>query len=123
MFTEMCNNLWEEMAKKSHTQRAQLAHIETRIDKKPSSSGINPDVFDGNPATDAITWLDSFARIANINNWSKDNQLNAFPLYLSGVAHTWFLSLSDKVKSDFGQLKAAFQERFASGPQDWILSQ
>ena len=121
MFTEMCNNLREEMAKESQTQRAHLTNIETRIDKKPSSSGIKPDVFDGNPAVDAITWFDSFTRIANINNWSKDNQLNALPLYLSGVVHAWFLSLTDEVKSDFGQLKAAFQARFAS--QDWILSQ
>ena len=90
----------------------------------PSSSGIQPHVFDGNPAIDVVIWLDSFSRIANINNWSKKNPLNAFPLYLSGVAHTWFISLTDDInKSDLGQLKAPFHARCASGPQDWLLSQ
>lgn len=123
MFTEMCTELKENIAKESHTQRTKLDKLDTRLDKQPSSSGLKLDAFDGNPAVDAITWLDSFSRIANINNWSAENQLNAFPLYLSGVAHAWFLSLKDDVQKDLGHIKAAFQERFAAGPQDWILSQ
>jgi len=97
--------------------------IQTRLDKKPSSSGIKPDVFDGNPAVDALIWFDAFLRIAQINNWSAENRLSAFPLYLSGVTHAWFLSLPKDVTNNFSRLKEAFQERFASGPHDWILSQ
>lgn len=57
------------------------------------------------------------------SNWSSENQLSAFPLYLSGVTHAWFHSLSETTKTDPGQLKTAFQERFAYGLQQWILSQ
>lgn len=70
-----------------------------------------------------MIWFDSFSRVANINNWSKENQINAFPLFLSGIALAWFLSLSEDIKSDLGKLQAAFQERFASQSHDWILCQ
>ena len=123
MLAEVRDSLRHDIAKESHTQRTQLDQIQTRLEKKPNSGAIKPDVFDGNPTVDAMTWLDSFSRIANINNWNSENQLSAFPLYLSGVAHAWFLSLAETIKTDFEQLKAAFQERFASGPQEWILSQ
>lgn len=123
MLTEVRDSLKHDIAKESHTNRAQLDEIQTRLEKKPNSSAIKPEMFDGNPTVDAMTWLDSFSRIANINNWSSENQLSAFPLYLSGVAHAWFLSLSETTKTDFEQLMAAFQDRFASGPQEWILSQ
>ena len=118
MFEDMCNSLRQDLAKESHSQRTQLDFIQTRLDKKPSSSRIKPDVFDGNPAVDALIWFDSFSRIAQINNWSAENHLSAFPLYLSGVAHAWFLSLPDDVANNFSRLKEAFQERFASGPHD-----
>ena len=48
-------------------------------------------------------------------------QLNAFPLYLHGIAHAWFLALPAPVSSDLKKLFDAFIERFASGPQEWIL--
>ena len=123
MFQDMCNSLRQDLAKESHSQRTQLDFIQTRLDKKPSSRGIKPDVFDGNPAVDALIWFDSFSRIAQINNWSAENRLSAFLLYLSGLAHAWFLSLPEDVINSFSRLKEAFQERFASGPHDWILSQ
>ena len=115
MFQDMCNSLRQDLAKESHSQRTQLDFIQTRLDKKPSSSGIKPDVFDGNPAVDALIWFDSFSRIAQINNWSAENRLSAFPLYLSGLAHAWFLSLPEDVIKSFSRLKEAFQESFASG--------
>ena len=124
MLSEMCSALRADIAKESHTQRTQLNHIESQLDMKPSSSGIQPHVFDGNPAIDVVIWLDSFSRIANINNWSKENQLNAFPLYLSGVAHAWFISLTDDIKSDLlDSLRPPFTRDLLPGPQDWLLSQ
>ena len=80
MFEDMCNSLRQDLAKESHSQRTQLDFIQTRLDKKPSSSGIKPYVFDGNHAVDALIWFDSFLRIAQINNWSTENRLSAFPL-------------------------------------------
>ena len=70
-----------------------------------------------------MTWLDTFRRLAKLNNWGKDLQLNALPLYMTGVAQAWVLSLSEEITSDLDKLFKAFQERFASGPQDWLLSQ
>ena len=42
---------------------------------------------------------------------------------MTGVAQAWVLSLSEEITSDLDKLFKAFQERFASGPQDWLLSQ
>ena len=53
----------------------------------------------------------------------EELQFNAFPLYLRGIAHAWFLTLADDAKSTITALFAAFRARFASGSQDWILSQ
>lgn len=39
------------------------------------------------------------------------------------MAGSWFLTLTEPTKSDLAQLKAAFKDRFTSGPQNWILSQ
>ena len=50
-------------------------------------------------------------------------QLQAFPLYLRGIAGSWFITLDETVKEDLSTLKQAFKERFASGPHKWILSQ
>lgn len=121
MFHNLCTSFRNDLTKESHTQRAQLDYIQARLDQKSHSSEIKPDIFDGNPTVDAMIWFDSFSRVANINNWSKEIQINAFPLFLSGVARAWFLSLSEDVKSDLGKLKAAFQERFASQSHDWII--
>ena len=121
MFHNMCTSFRNDFAKESCTQRAQLDNIQARLDQKSHSSGIQPDIFDGNPTVDAMIWFDSFSRVANINNCSKEIQINAFPLFLSGVARAWFLSLSEDIKLDLGKLKAAFQERFASQSHDWIL--
>ena len=115
MFEDMCNSLRQDLAKESRSQQTQLDFIQTRLDKKPSSSGIKPDVSDGNPAVDALIWFYSFLRIVQINNWSAENRLSAFPLYLSGIAHAWFLSLPNDVANNFSRLKEAFQEHFASG--------
>ena len=70
-----------------------------------------------------MAWLDAFSRIAKLSNWSPELQLDAFPLYLKGVAQAWFLTLSDETKGDIAALKTAFKERFTTGPHDWLLGQ
>ena len=70
-----------------------------------------------------MAWLDAFNRIAKLRNWSPELQLDAFPLYLKGVAQAWFLTLSDETKGDIAALKTAFKERFTTSPHDWLLGQ
>ena len=67
--------------------------------------------------------MDFYERIAEINNWNTSLKLSAFPLYLRGVASTWYLNLSPDIKDDFGRLKNAFLECFTAGPNKWILLQ
>ena len=93
MFTDMCKALREDIAKESHTQKEKLAKLETCLEKQLSTSGISLEISDGDP--DAMNWLDSFSRITSINNWTAENRLNAFLLYLSGIAQAWFLSLRE----------------------------
>ena len=97
--------------------------MQANFNKKTTAHGLKADNFDGNPVADALAWLDNFCRIAKLNNWSEELQLNAFPLYLRGIAHAWFITLREDTKTTLTALFDAFRARFASGPQDWILSQ
>ena len=122
-FRSFLTKMKGDFEKESEMQRTRVDSLHNKLEKKSTSHSLKPEDFDGNPVGDASAWLDNFSRIAKLNNWSSDLQLNAFPLYLKGIAHAWFLSLPATVSGDINQLFDAFRERFASGPQDWILSQ
>lgn len=109
-----------DLAKEAHTQRTKLDTLQSKLNK-PDMHGLRPDTFDGKPASDAVAWLDAFNRIAKLSNWFPELQLDAFPLYLKGVAQAWFLTLSDETKGDIAALKTAFKERFTTHPHDWLL--
>ena len=83
------------------------------IDQKATTRGLQAETFHGNPVVDASVWLDNFRRIAKLNNCSDELQLNAGDCerVVSCAAGNGF------------ELFTAFQERFASGPRDWFLSQ
>ena len=123
LFKDFATALRGDLEKESHAQHTKLDLMQANFNKKSTAHGLKPDNFDGNPVTDALAWLDNFRRIAKLNNWSEELQLNAFPLYLRGIAHAWFITLSDDTKGTLTALFDAFRARFASGPQDWILSQ
>ena len=80
-------------------------------------------MFAGTSSEDASDWLDLFERISKINNWSGELQLDASPIYLTGIARAWYLTLADDQKTNWDNLKQVFQDRFTSGPQNWLLSQ
>ena len=117
------------MAKESHTQRTSFDSLKTYMEnkmegpKKPAKTDLKPDLFAGTSSEDASDWLDLFERISKINNWSSELQLKAFPIYLTGIARTWYLTLADDQKTNWDNLKQVFQDRFTSGPQNWLLSQ
>ena len=119
----MLEALQKGMDKEYGTHSDRLDSLQLSLDQKPSSHGFKLEQFDGNPLTDAMTWLDTFRRLAKLNNWGNELQLNALPLHKSRVVQAWVLSLSEYITSDLDKLFKAFQERFASGPQDWLLSQ
>ena len=123
LFKEFATALRGDLEKESHAQHTKLDLMQANLNKKTTAHGLKPDNFDGNPVADALAWLDNFCRIAKLNNWSEELQLDAFPLYLRGIAHAWFITLRDDAKSTLTVLFDAFRARFASGPQDWILSQ
>ena len=86
--------------------------MQAPFNTKPTAHGLQPDNFDGNPVSDALAWLDNCCRITKLNH-----------SILRGIAHAWFITLRDDAKGTFTALFDAFRARFASGPQDWILSQ
>ena len=91
--------------------------------KKSNKLCLKPERFTGITEEDANRWLDFYERIATINDWTAELQLRSFPLYLKGVAGSWFLTLTEDIKTDLARLKTAFKDRFAPGPHNWILSQ
>ena len=123
LLTDFLATLKGDLEKEAHKTSTFLDSLQNKIDRKATTNGLQPETFDGNPVADASVWLENFRRIAKLNNWSDELQLNAFPLYLQGIANAWFLALPATVSGDLNELFTAFQERFASGPQDWILSQ
>jgi len=123
LFKEFVTAVRGKIEKGSHTQHTKLDLMQANFNKKSTAHGLKPDNFYGNPVADALAWLDNFHRIAKLNNWSDELQLNAFPLYLRGISHAWFPTLADETTGNLTVLFDAFCARFASGPQDWILSQ
>ena len=104
LFKEFATAVRGDIEKGTTTQQTKL-DLRLISTKKSTSQGLKPDNFDGNPVTDAIAWLGNFCRIAKLNNWSEELQLNAFPLYLRGITHAWFLTLGDDTR---GTLTALF---------------
>ena len=129
IFETLITSLRSDMEKESTSNQSKLTSLRDSIEaqiatgKQTTKSGLRPEYFSGSTDEDANQWLDFYDRIATINNWSEDLKLQAFPLYLKGVAGSWFLTLDDAKKASLSELKKAFKERFASGPHNWILSQ
>ena len=63
MLAKVHDSLGHDISKESHTNRTQLDQIQTSLEKKPNSSTIKQEIFDGNQTVDVMTWLDSFCRI------------------------------------------------------------
>ena len=129
IFETLINSLRSDMEKEATSNKSTLTSlrdsIESQIEtgKQTNKSGLKPEYFSGSTDEDANQWLDFYDRIATINNWSEDLKLQAFPLYLKGVAGSWFLTLDETTKASLSELKKSFKERFASGPHNWIISQ
>lgn len=123
LFNEFATASRGDLEKESPAQHTRLDLMQANFNKKSTAHGLKPDNFDGNPVTDALAWLDNFCRIAKLNYWSEELQLNAFPFYLWGIAHAWFITLHDDPKGTLTAVFDAFCASFASGLQDWVLSQ
>ena len=120
---EFVNAVQGDMEKGPSTQHNKLDLMQANFNKKSTAHGLKPDNFEGNPIADALAWLYNFCSIAKLNNWYEELQLNAFPPYLQGIRHAWFLTLADEAMGTLTALFDAFCAHFASGPQDWISSQ
>ena len=123
LFSNFLPTIKGDLAKEAHMAHTKLDSLQKKVEQKTTTHGLLPETFNGNPVADASVWLDNFCRIAKLNNWSEELQLNAFPLYLRCIAYAWFITLADDTKGTVTALFDAFRARFASGPQDWILSQ
>ena len=96
--------------------------MQANFNKKSTAHRLKPDNFEQS-SRGCISLVGHFCHIAKLNNWSEELQLNAFPLCLRGIAHAWLITLRDVTKGTLCALFEAFRAHFASGPQDWILSQ
>ena len=63
MLAKVHDSLGHDIFKESHANRTQLDQIQTSLEKKPNSSTIKLEIFDGNQTVDVMTWLDSFCCI------------------------------------------------------------
>ena len=116
-------DLEKETTSRRHEMQLMRDSLDKNLQTKPPKSDLKPEFFSGNSNEFAGEWLDFYERIAAINNWNTALKLSAFPLYLRGVASTWYLNLSPDIREDFECLKNAFHERFTAGPNKWILLQ
>ena len=65
----LLETLQKGMEKEYGTCREQLDSLQLSLEKKPSPHGFKLERFDGNPLTDAMTWLDTFRRLAKIKQF------------------------------------------------------
>ena len=123
LLNDLVLSLKQDLATESQTQRISLdslkTYMETKMEgtKQPAKTDLKPDLFAGNFSEDASDWLDLFERISKINSWPCELQLEAFPIYLTGITRAWYLTLADDQKTNWDNLKQVFQDRFTPGPQ------
>jgi hypothetical protein len=71
------------------------------------------DKFSGtDPDTDPELWLKQFERYAILKDWAADVRWKHFPLWLCGEAQRWYETVSDAIRNNTNNLKAAFHDRF-----------
>ena len=116
-------DLEKETVSRRHERQLTRDSLDKNLQTKPPKSDLKPEFFRGNSNEFAGEWLDFYERIAAINNWNASLKLSAFPLYLRGVASTWYLNWSPDFREDSERVKNAFHERFTAGPNKWILLQ
>jgi hypothetical protein len=56
--------------------------------------------FNGKRGFPAFNFLDTFRAIASTQNWSPNDKLRRFPLYLQGYAKTWMANFRTEWKRD-----------------------
>lgn len=114
-FTAELKTILEDHCNKNRQQLDDIIQLLQKLERKPTVQSFSPVSLHGNDFDqDVATWLDEFDRIARLNGWSLTDKINALPLYLDGVAKTWFLNLPAETQNNYDLFKEVFLARFDS---------
>ena len=73
---------------------------------------LSHSIYSGTISEDFAQWVCQFRAIASLNHWHSDELLKILPLYLQGVALTYFQSLKVDIRENFEQAVSALKNRF-----------
>ena len=77
---------------------------------------ITPVPFHGKSSENAKDWLSYFQRYVTFKQLQDRSALGLFALLMRDAANTWFLSLSDDVRSDLKETLKSFWDKFEPTP-------
>ena len=80
-----------------------------------------PDKFDWSHTTDVKSFFERFEECTKYNEWFKEKQLQAFPLYLTGNAKIFYRNLAESSKKSIEILRQSFKSYYNSEDQLWQL--
>ena len=78
---------------------------------------LSPQPFAGTATEDGNAWLTYFRRFVGFKQYSNDDILRIFPLFLWGVATDWYDQLADAVWANLQEFEQALLARFT--PSDF----
>ena len=78
---------------------------------------LSPQPFAGTATEDGNAWLTYFRRFVGFRQYSDDDTVRIFPLFLRGVATDWYDQLTEAVRANLQELEQAFLARFT--PSDF----
>lgn len=66
-----------------------------------------PPIFRSDPKEDSVDWLFRFEEISSYNQWTPQQQLSNFGMFLEGIARRWYLSLAPR-PTTFAEIRDRF---------------
>ena len=77
---------------------------------------FKPPSFDGTQTDSARKWLQKFELYADLAGAAVEGRCGLMGLLLTGLAETWYNSLTEQQRTDYEQLREAFTAKFIAVP-------
>ena len=84
------------------------------------TGGARLEKFSAGKLQDIGAWLHKFDYFSRFNGWPDKRKANAMPLFLEGIASTFYASLSEEIKEDYKQTADALRERFGATQLEFL---
>ena len=107
---------WSSVPSTSSKPESKTESCGTQAPVLLNEPSITPVPFHGKSSENAKDWLSYFQRYVTFKQLQDRSALGLFALLMRDAANTWFLSLSDDVRSDLKETLKSFWDKFEPTP-------